>query len=92
MGDAYPQQAIRELASRNREFYEDTRGQGALKDLQQTFPHTWVYVAELIQNAVDAHARTIRFTEPTAGTLVLEHDGKAFDERDVEGICTVNPR
>lgn len=79
---------IEQIRETNLSFYGDTRGRGALKDLQQSFPHTWIYVAELIQNAVDANARTIRFSEPQDGLLVLEHDGRAFEETDVEGICT----
>lgn len=79
---------IAELAEENRSFYGSPRGRGALKDLQQSFPHPWIYVAELLQNAVDAGASSIWFEEPTPGVLVLEHNGKAFDECDVEGICT----
>jgi hypothetical protein len=79
---------IFELSARNSAFYSDARGHGALKDLQQSFPHAWIYVAELIQNGVDAEAKAIRFSKTKQGVLILEHDGKEFDEKDVEGICT----
>jgi len=76
------------LHDENYDFYQSSKGRGALKDLQQTFPSPWLYVAELVQNAVDAEADCISFREPEPGTLILEHNGKAFDETDVEGICT----
>jgi hypothetical protein len=79
---------IENIAKDNREFYTSERGQGALRDLQQSFPHSWIYVAELLQNAVDENATMIRFEEPSPGILVLEHDGDPFDEKDVKGICT----
>jgi hypothetical protein len=79
---------IENVAKENSEFYGSSRGRGALRDLQQSFPHHWIYVAELLQNAVDEKAKSIHFTEPKPGVVVLEHDGKAFDEKDVEGICT----
>ncbi len=36
---------------RNRDFYSDARRIGALKNLQQTFPSPWLYVAELLQKS-----------------------------------------
>lgn len=79
---------IRELAEKHRQFYNTPLGRGAIRDLQQSFPHTWIYVAELIQNAVDAGAKNISFYDQSAGTLVFEHDGKTFEQKDVEGICS----
>lgn len=83
-----PTDYLSQLHDENCEFYQSPKGRGALKDLQQTFPSPWLYVAELVQNAVDAEADCISFREPEPGTLILEHNGKAFDHRDVEGICT----
>src|ERR1022692_4932881 len=51
---------LQSITEKNRGFYSDPRGIGALKDLQQTFPNPWLYVAELLQNAVDEHATRIR--------------------------------
>lgn len=79
---------LEHLAAGNKAFYGSDRGRGALRDLQQTFPHSWIYVAELLQNAIDAEATCIHFQEPRPGVLLLEHNGKTFDEDDVEGICT----
>ena len=80
---------LERLSHENREFYESDRGKGALKDLQQKFPHAWLYVAELIQNAVDEKATVIRLEIIDEKTLVIEHNGEEFDfDKDVIGLCT----
>ncbi len=80
---------LERLSWENLLFYESDRGKGALKDLQQKFPHSWLYVAELIQNAVDENANIIRLEIVDEKTFVFEHNGKAFDyDRDVIGLCT----
>lgn len=82
-----PQQLIDVIRERNRQFYSDRRGIGALKDLQQTFPNPWLYVAELLQNAIDAKAVRIIVEPMPDGSLVFEHDGTQFSEQDVESLC-----
>ena len=52
-------QFLADVRSKNQDFYATARGNGALKDLQQTFPHPWLYVGELLQNAVDAEAKAL---------------------------------
>jgi hypothetical protein len=79
---------LHDLCNRNRQFYEDPKGKGALRDLQQTFPHPWLYVAELLQNAVDEGAKHISITIEEDNKLVLEHDGSPFDEEDVTALCS----
>jgi hypothetical protein len=77
------------VRTENIAFYSSDLGQGALKDLQQTFPHPWLYVGELLQNAVDAGAKKIRLAaEPGSSVLVFEHDGAAFEESHVRGLCS----
>ncbi|MBF0442051.1 MAG: DUF3883 domain-containing protein, partial [Oligoflexales bacterium] len=62
---------------------------GSLKEFEQKFPHHWLYVAELIQNAVDEKATVIRFRIENDSTLIFEHDGEEFDfDRDVIGVST----
>jgi hypothetical protein len=79
---------LEEVRAKNQAFYATDRGQGALKDLQQTFPHPWLYVGELLQNAVDAGAKHIRLAvDETTRSLVIEHDGAAFNEEHVEALC-----
>jgi hypothetical protein len=75
------------LRRRNEEFYSDPRGKGALKDLQQTFPHPWLYVAELLQNAIDEGASRICITIVDNNQLIFEHDGEPFNRDDVESLC-----
>ncbi|WP_163988895.1 sacsin N-terminal ATP-binding-like domain-containing protein [Pyxidicoccus caerfyrddinensis] len=77
---------IEELRQENETFYGDPRGRGALKDLQQTFPHPWLYVAELIQNAVDEGATRLNL-ETKGEELVLEHDGRPFEPENVRALC-----
>jgi len=55
---ADPRPFLEDILERNRQFYSDPRGLGALKDLQQTFPNPWLYVTELLQNAVDEFNET----------------------------------
>ena len=86
-GQLDPQTFLHDLCKRNRQFHEDPLGQGALRDLQQTFPHSWLYVAELLQNAVDERARCIFIVIEKDGTLVFEHDGNPFDEENVKALC-----
>lgn len=86
--DSAAAQFLADVRTKNQDFYATDRGYGALKDLQQTFPHPWLYVGELLQNAVDADAKHIRLSvDETARTLVVEHDGKAFNEGHVEALC-----
>ena len=80
-------QFLADVRTKNQDFYATDRGYGALKDLRQTFPHPWLYVGELLQNAVDADAKHIRLSvDETARTLVVEHDGRVFDEGHVEAL------
>ena len=55
---------VESIYDRNREYYSDRRGMGALKDLQQTFPNPWLYIAELLQNAVDEDATRVSVASP----------------------------
>ena len=88
MEDDAARQFIGKVCAKNRSFYSTDLGQGALKDLQQTFPHHWLYVGELLQNAVDAGAKKIRLIVEPESVLVFEHDGAAFEEHHVRGLCS----
>lgn len=79
--------AVESICEKHRTFYNSPLGRGALKDLQQTFPNTWLYVAELLQNAVDERASRIAIQVRTDDSLVFEHNGKSFCESDVEALC-----
>jgi len=83
----HERKAIERICRENGEFYRDPKGHGALRDLQQTFPHPWLYVAELLQNAVDVHATQIKVVPADDGSVVFEHNGSAFSEPNVESLC-----
>lgn len=83
-----PRRILESICGMNRKFYSDPRGMGALKDLQQTFPNPWLYVAELLQNAVDEGATRIEVTTREDRIVLFEHNGKSFSRSDVEALCT----
>ena len=82
---------IEQLARDNQTFYGTPDGRGALRALDLTFEHCWIYVFELVQNALDAGARSIAFRLSANGdSLIFQHDGQnAIDEKDVEGLSKV---
>ena len=82
---------VDELARKNREFYGTTDGRGILRSLELIFAYRWVYIFELIQNALDAAAQSIALQVSDDGdTLILQHDGtREFDEPDVEALSKV---
>ena len=47
---------VESLARDNREFYGTSDGRAALAVFELTFEHSWIYVFELVQNALDAGA------------------------------------
>ena len=48
------------------------------------------FIYELIQNADDAEAENIILATLNDKYLILTHDGKLFDEKDLQGLCGVN--
>ncbi|MCM0673217.1 hypothetical protein NCC78_00510 [Micromonospora phytophila] len=69
-----------------REYGEGTRH---LDFLQRLYADRTHFILELLQNAEDARASHVTFTlHPDR--LVVEHDGRPFNERDVRGICGVD--
>jgi hypothetical protein len=82
-----PRQFINDIQVGNLDFYKDRRGMGALKDLQQTFPNPWLYVGELLQNAVDEKATRIKIVPQGDDSLLFEHSGSPFSASNVESLC-----
>ena len=82
---------VESLACENRAFYGTQRGRGALRAFELTFEHRWIYVFELVQNALDAGARSIAFRLSDDGdALIFQHDGpNPFNEGDVEGLSNI---
>jgi hypothetical protein len=83
----HQEQYLKNLYNQNLNFYNNIRGKGAISGLDQTFPYTWIYIAELIQNALDVDARRLVFRR-IDDKLLFEHDGRPFHERDIEGLST----
>ena len=82
---------VAKLANENRKFYGTPDGRGALRAFELTFERRWVYIFELVQNALDVGARSIalRLAEDD-DALTFQHDGgRSLDEKDVEGLSKV---
>ena len=93
MGDTeeYRRAFITKLAQENRGFYGTADGLGALRAFELTFEHRWIYLYELVQNAVDAGAYSIALRITDDGdALIFQHDGDSpLNEKDVEGLSKV---
>ena len=82
---------IETLARENKKFYGTDDGRGVLRAFKLAFEHPWIYLFELVQNALDAEAQSIalRLDEDGDG-LTFQHDGnRVLDEKDVEGLSKV---
>lgn len=82
---------IEQLARENRGFYGTPDGRGVLRAFELTFEHSWTYIFELVQNALDAGARSIALRIAEDGdALTFQHDGhRSMGEKDVEGLSKV---
>ena len=82
---------VAELASENREFYGSQDGRGLLNVIELAFDHRWVYLYELVQNALDVRARSIAIrTGEDGDALIFQHNGdRSLDEEDVVGLSKV---
>lgn len=82
---------VADLADENRDFYGSPDGRGLLNVIELTFDHRWVYLYELVQNALDVGASCIAMRLAEAGNaLIFQHNGnRPLDERDVEGLSKV---
>ncbi|MFY1632341.1 sacsin N-terminal ATP-binding-like domain-containing protein [Solwaraspora sp. WMMB335] len=69
-----------------REYGEGTRH---LDFLQRLYADRTHFILELLQNAEDAHASQLTFVL-YPDRLLVEHDGRPFNEQDVRGICGVD--
>ena len=82
---------VEKLGYENQNFYGTLDGRGLLNVIELTFDHRWVYLYELVQNALDAGANSIalRFAEG-GDALIFQHNGdRSLDEKDVEGLSKV---
>ena len=79
---------VESLARSNQAFYDTPDGRNMLRLFELTFEHRWIYVFELVQNALDAKARSIAFRCSDDGDrLIFQHDGESpIAEPEVEGL------
>ena len=82
---------IAKLSEENRIFYGSPDGLGLLNVIELSFDGRWVYLFELVQNALDAGANSISVQVVEAGdVLVFQHNGtRSLEEKDVEGLSKV---
>lgn len=67
-------ESVERLAVENRGFYGTRDGRGVLRAMELPFEHRWIYLFELIQNALDAGARSIAVSVSDDGdSLTFEH-------------------
>lgn len=76
---------VKEIYNNNRKYYTDSRGKGLLRVLDRIHS-SHAYVAEILQNAIDANASKIISNVVDSGKLIIEHDGKGFSKNDVKSI------
>ena len=86
-----PREFIEKLSDENRRFYGSPDGRGLLNAIELTFGHRWVYLYELMQNALDVGASSIAVRIGEAGdALVFQHNGDcSLDQNHVEGLSKV---
>ena len=89
--DKSRQAFIEKLSEKNRLFYGSPDGLGLLKVIELGSAGRWVYLFELVQNALDAKASSISIQVIEAGNvLVFQHNGtRPIEEKDVEGLSKV---
>lgn len=84
---------VRSLADENRKRFGTDDGAAILGPLiERSFENIWTYPFELVQNALDAGARSIAIRLGGDGdSLIFQHDGvDALDEKCVTGLSKVS--
>ena len=76
---------IDKLYKTNKAYYQDRRAKGLLRVLDRIHS-SHAYVAEILQNAIDANATRVSFKLSASKKLIIEHNGKAFSKEDVRSI------
>ena len=79
---------VERIARENRAFYGTPDGKATLRAFELTFERRWIYLFELVQNAIDAGATSIAIDLDSDGDgLVFQHNGTApLAEADVESL------
>jgi hypothetical protein len=81
-----PREFIANVRKDNQNFYDTEEGRGLLETfLPRTFPEPWIYVFELIQNALDTGATQIEINTGD-DELTFSHDGRPLEDRNVRAL------
>ncbi|MBI4614142.1 MAG: DUF3883 domain-containing protein [Planctomycetes bacterium] len=80
---------VEELREENERSWSEDPRRAIESTLTVHFPMRWLYVFELVQNALDAKASRLRI-ETSPDSFVLSHDGsEQLEERHVRAFCQV---
>ena len=77
-----------ELHQQNAASYGTSDGRGLLQLVPRSFEHRWIYLFELLQNALDCEATSIKVAR-TDSELVVEHNGKSPEQSHIESLSKV---
>lgn len=81
---------IKCLCKENQDYYGGPKGQGTLDSIKRTFDHNWIYLFELLQNALDVRAKRVAIKIVSKGaSLTFQHNGDALEEPNVQRLSEV---
>lgn len=81
---------IKRLCKENQDFYGTPKGGGVLQTIKRNFDHNWIYLFELLQNALDAGAKRVAIKIGSKGkSLTFQHDGVPLEEDNVQSLSEV---
>lgn len=80
---------IEKIYESNEGFVGNENFKGVKKIIVDNYSDEAHFVYEMLQNADDAEATEIAF-DLREDRLIVSHDGKAFTEKDLEGICSIS--
>ena len=79
---------LESLCRQNTASYGTNDGRGLLELARRSFEHRWIYLFELLQNALDCQSKSVRFVRSDS-ELIVEHDGKTLEQPHVESLSKV---
>ncbi|CAF4277629.1 unnamed protein product [Rotaria sp. Silwood2] len=85
---------IEELSSKNTDYKFPEQAINHAESLKSLSSDLYTdnirFIYELIQNADDAEAKNVILAIIDNNYLMIAHNGKVFDEKDIQGLCDVN--
>lgn len=80
---------IEKIYNSNKAFVENDNFKGVKKIIVDNYSDEAHFIYEMLQNADDAEATEITF-DLRNDELIVIHNGVDFNEKDLEGICSIN--